>query len=124
MIYTYRCTDCGTEDTATLPVDRLPRVCRGCGAPGPLHRVFGFSHKPGMEEHFNNTVNKPVSSMRQFEDELKRAGDEASAQTGIPHRYVPVDWGDKEALGVTNEGIHESNVARSKMGAPLLPDLD
>lgn len=123
MIYHYRCSICGEEAVSTRRGDRLHRVCAGCGSTEPLRRVFGFSLKPAMAEHFNNAVGKPVSSMRQFSDELKRQSDQASMETGIEHRYVPIEPGDHETAGATNQGIHERNVARSKRGDPLLPEI-
>ena len=123
MIYTYRCPDCGTETTSTQRGSRLRRVCTGCGSTRPLKRVFGFSYKPAMQEHFNNAVGKPVSSMAQFTDELKRQSETASLTTGIEHNYKPLEWGDHEAFGVTNEGIEESNAVRAKQGDPLLPEI-
>lgn len=122
-IYSYRCPTCRTEVSSTQRGDRLSRVCRGCGSTEPLKRVYGFSYQPGMQEHFNTTVGKPVSSMQKFADELARASDRASEQTGIEHNYKPVEWGDTQALGVTNEGIAESNAIRARRGEPLLPDI-
>lgn len=124
MLYHYRCTHCGTEATATHRGDRLHRVCSGCGSIEPLRRVLGFAHKRSMPEHFNHAVGRPVSSERQFADDLKRASERATIETGIEHNYKPVEWGDKEALGVTGAGIAESNSIRSKRGEPLLPEIE
>lgn len=123
-LYTYRCPTCGTEAVSTERRDRLHQVCRGCGSMDPQRRVFGFAFKQPMAEHFNATVGKPVSSERQFADELKRAGERATIETGIEHNYKPVEWGDREALGVTGEGIAESNSVRAKRGDPLLPEIE
>lgn len=122
MIYTYRC-ECGAETYSTKQGDRLNQMCRSCARPGPLKRVWGFAYKQPMQPHWNNTLGRGVSGMREFNDGLKRASDEATARTGIPHNYQPVEWGDKQALGVTGEGIAESNAIRSKRGEPLLPEL-
>lgn len=123
MIYEYKCTNCGARTHSTQRGDRLAAMCRSCGHPGPLQRVWGFSHRPGMEEHLNSTTGLPVSSMRQFKDQLKAASDKATLETGIEHDYQPREWGDHAAFGATAEGIHESNLAREKQGMPLLPEI-
>jgi len=128
MIYTYRCPNCGHEEYSTERGDRLrpgrQGVCHGCGqSDKPFHRVFGFSYREPMQPHFNNAVGRYVSSESDFGDELKRASETASATTGIEHDYKPLEWGDKDAFGATNEGIHESNISRERQGAPLLPDI-
>ena len=123
MLYTYRCGNCGAEVVSTQRGDRLARVCAGCGSTEPLRRVFGFALKPAMAPHFNNALGRYVTSDRDFGDGLKRASETASITTGIEHDYKPLEWGDHAAFGATNEGIHESNIERSKRGAPLLPDI-
>lgn len=122
--YEYKCpvATCDYTTTSETRTNRLQEACPRCNY-SPLHRVFGFAHKPAMQEHFNNTVGKPVSSMRQFNDELKRKSDEATKYTGMEHRYAPLEYGDAAAFGATNEGIHESNVERSRLGMPLLPEV-
>jgi hypothetical protein len=71
-----------------------------------------------LQAGFNPTLQRPISSHRQFRDELKRESERASEQTGMEHRYEPVDPTDKKKLGVTEQGIHESNVVRAKQGLP------
>jgi hypothetical protein len=50
-----------------------------------------------MHEHWNHSVGKPVSSMRQFKDDLARASERQSEVTGMEHRYVPVDMSEVKA---------------------------
>lgn len=76
-----------------------------------------------MQEHFNNAVGAPVSDMGRFKALLRQRSDEATERTGIEHRFVPVDMHDSQAVGATNEGIHETNIKRSRIGAPLLPEV-
>lgn len=113
VIYEYRCRSCGY--TANV-VDRADSLggCPNC--PGELRRVWSVQIAPVMQEHFNATVQKPVSSMRQFEAELRRASDEATERTGIEHRFAPVDPTDRKALGVTSEGLAATNRHRVATG--------
>lgn len=121
-LYEYRCPQCGTTVPSARRGDRLQQICRGCGNT-PLHRVFGFSAPAMVQEHYNNTLGRNVSGMRDFKEGLKIASDQATAETGIEHNYKPLEWGDHKAFGATAEGIHESNVVRSKMKMPLLPEI-
>lgn len=122
-IYEYRCPECATRVTSTSRANTLPGPCHACAFPGPLRRVFSFAFKPIMHSHFNNTVGKPISDIKQFRSELSRKSDEATEQTGIPHNFQPIEAGDHAALGATNEGIGESNVRRRERGESLLPDV-
>ena len=124
----YRCPECRRAVTTFVPIaDTPPRTllvdCPGCRHMVRYTKNFSFSFQPPMAEHFNRAVNKPIHSMRQFREELKRKSEEATLTTGIEHNYVPVDLSDHEAIGVSNEGIDESNIQRERMGAPLLPEI-
>lgn len=123
-IYEYKCPYCNYRVPSLERADKLHvEECPSCGFSGDYKRVFGFAMKPIMHEHFNRSVQKPISSMKQYADELKRKSDEESARDGMERRYVPVDLGDPGAIGVSNEGIHESNIERAKNGDPLLPEI-
>jgi hypothetical protein len=92
------------------PADLGP--CPECGA--TLKRDYSTVQlAPVMQEHYNPSVNKPISSTRQLMDEFKRKSDEASEQTGIEHRYVPADVKD---LGGTDAGLDATNARRVKQG--------
>lgn len=93
MMYDYRCPECDLAYSSPTRADRLDNPC-ACGFEGPLHRVFGFSHKPAMPEHYNHAVGKPISNPAQFRSELSRASDEATARTGMEHRFAPIDIRD------------------------------
>jgi hypothetical protein len=81
----------------------MAALCRECQY--PLVRIFSFAPKRMMHEHFNLSSGTVVSDHKQFRDDLKRASERATLRTGIPHDYQPVDLGEKEALGVTEEGL-------------------
>lgn len=122
MIYEYKCPVCGWRDTSTQRGDRLERVCVGCGH-RTLHRVFSVGVRRPMQEHWNPTVNAPVSSMRQFEDMLKAKSEEYTLRTGIEARFVPHDPQDAKALGVTNAGLDSTNKVRATKGLkPIVVD--
>lgn len=123
-MYEYKCPECGGRRKSHQRGNKLmfKQPC-DCGYEGFFKRVFGFALKPIMHEHFNHTVGKPISDMKQMRSELDRASDEATRQTGIEHRFRPVEYGDAAAVGATAEGIHEANVIRSRNGDPLLPEI-
>lgn len=102
MIYEYVCPEGHVQDVQLSSDERdryLGEPClmvRKVGTRSelcrePLRRKFSFSAPPMMHEHYNPTVGKVVSDMKQFRSDLSRASDEATAKTGIPHKYEPVD---------------------------------
>lgn len=101
ILYTYRCTACGREFSSSLRADCLNSEC--CSSKG--QRVWGFGMASIMHEHMNQSLGRPVSSMRQFKDGLKQKSEEATARTGVEHNFQPVDITDRKSLGVTDEGI-------------------
>lgn len=131
-IYEYKCPDCGYREMSyergdVLHIRRPAQPVRGCLRCGqydkPFKRVFGFSSPAMLHDHFNNTLGRGVSGMRDFREGLKIASDRATMETGIEHNYKPLEWGDHKAFGATAEGIHESNVIRSRKGLPILPEI-
>lgn len=117
MIYAYACKPCRITASVHHPLGQHPdsMVCAGCG--GRMGRDYsGVSvHRP-MPEHFNSTVGKSISSMRQFDDELKRKSEEYTLRTGIEARFVSHDPSDAKALGVTHEGLDATNRVRRDKG--------
>lgn len=123
-VYEYKCNTCGARALSEIRGDTLRGFCPTCDIEIDAQRVWDFAPKPIMHEHFNNTIGKPISDYNRFKSELKDAGERAEEETGIPHRYAPIEAGDHEAYGATGEGIYESNVVRSRIGAPLLPAIE
>lgn len=110
-MYEFQCRECGTI------LHSNSRTEQQCNCGGSLKRKYGFSFKRPMQEHYNPTVGKVISSDRQFTRELKIASEQATERTGIKHSFVPVDISDKEALGVTDTGLqatHDKEVAEGK----------
>jgi Zn ribbon nucleic-acid-binding protein len=123
MIYEYKCPACGQREMDPERADRLHRACVRCGH-SPLHRRFSISVRPSMQEHFNPTVGRHVSSMRQFEDALKQESENYTLRTGIEAKFVPHDPHDAKALGVTHEGLDATNRVRVAQGLrPVEPKL-
>jgi hypothetical protein len=77
--------------------------CPNCGL--TARRRFSFNPKPMFQDHFNTSVGKYVTSDQQFRDELKRGSEAATLRTGLEHHYEPVEAGDRDAYGITDEHL-------------------
>jgi len=123
-IYAYRCNNpaCRHHHDSTFRGDQHPDPCPAC-LTGVLKRQFRVALQRPMQEHFNHTVGKPISSMSKFREELKRASEDYSNRTGLDAKFEPKDWGE---LGATSEGLDTANRERVNQGlAPLtLPTSD
>lgn len=112
-VYEYKCRECGQVYESQRR--GAEGECLRC--PGQVKRVFGFSYVAPMQEHFNNSVGKVIRTDAQLKSEFARLSDEAEMYTGNPHKFVPIDPHDKEALGVTDEGLastHDQQVAEGR----------
>ena len=115
QIYEYKCHECDQRYISTERGDRLERACQACANPGPLKRVFCVAiHKPVMA-HWNPTVQKEVTSNKDFKDKLKQKGEEYTARTGIEVNYQPIDPSDVKHK-VTDEGMEATNQERIRRG--------
>lgn len=115
MIYAYKCNQCDLMVDSTIRDDSLG-PCTEC--PGELRRKFIIRMDRVMQAHFNPTLGKEVSSLRTFDNEMRRESEIRSNELGMEHRFERVDPSDKEALGVTDEGIDASNRIRRAKGLP------
>jgi hypothetical protein len=70
--------------------------------------------------HFNASLNRYVSGDRDFDEGLKRESERISIYQGSEARFERVDPTDKKALGVTEQGIDDSNRIRRNQGLPPL----
>lgn len=112
--YDYRCEDCGSIVTrdfreatfiaqcASMQCDDATRMFKRTYTSAPAYR------QGDIDAHFNQALGKPISSMRQFRSELSRASDDASAHTGIDHKYAPVEYGDKQAAGIDSDHLADT----------------
>lgn len=88
-IYEWRC-DCGEESSTSrsFTANTQDKVCPNCGE--PMNRRYGAQfHR--FEEHVSPATGQVVGSQRQFREQLKRASEEATRNTGIPHNFVPME---------------------------------
>lgn len=113
-IYEFKCR-CGgfTRDLPMADRDRpLSYPCPHCGE--LPRRNFSFRMGQVMHEHFNQSTGTVVSSMRQFNDTLKRQSDEQTAKTGIEHRFVPCDM--KDLHSGSDKGMKETHDFKVRAG--------
>lgn len=128
MIYEFRCKSCGADYSATTQRDKAAmesRIENGfniCDCNGMIRRVFSFSIKPTTPDHYNRSVGQYVTGDRQLRDAMKQQSDIATERTGIEHNFVPIDSRDKEALGVTSEGLAATYDRRKELGMAI-PDV-
>jgi hypothetical protein len=102
---TFRC-NVRDDEVMCLRCDRMAR------------RVWGFHVLPTSGSGYNPATGSYVLSKADLKSRLARASEEASAPRTVydgygeaheierpPSNYVPVDLRDREALGVTSEGL-------------------
>lgn len=121
MTYEYRCKQCGTVSESQhyeAPGVTLDLPCAQCG--GRQVRIFSrprIQHSRDCDPHFNQTLGREVGTRREFVSELHRKSDEMSERLGTEHRYEPIDWADRDACGVTDEGTDEKfHAERTRKG--------
>ena len=123
--YDYKCDDCGNVERVHDTHDgalkaQLDQNATPCTCGGTYHRQFGFSLAPVMQEHYNYSVGKPISSMRQFRDELKKQGEAVEERTGIASTFEPADWTEQMQRSLEvhgDDGLqtqHDAAVARGE----------
>jgi hypothetical protein len=119
MIYQYRCRDCGSVRESLSRTDTRPCHCGGLSSRD--YRATRFNTATAaFETHFNTSVGKVITSQYAYREELKRASERSTLETGIEHNYVPVE-SDPKSNGVTSESLHESAAECRKQGVPELP---
>jgi putative FmdB family regulatory protein len=116
--YDFRCDTCAqvTEEYQHLAATTRTIACPLCGGLARKVLVFPKGNPSPFLEHFNTAVGSHVTSKREFGDKLKAASDRQSARTGLAHNYVPVDLRDREACGVTDEGLDATRKHRVDSG--------
>lgn len=117
-IYAFRCRECGSYKEA------LSRETTPCSCGGVYRRQFSFSVKPDMPGHFNHAVGRYVSNEAEFKDSLKKLSEKDSKTFGVDVSYAPVDYSDRQSLGVTSEGLAETKQRRSELNMKPLKALE
>lgn len=96
--YDYKCPECGAADSVTMPIaDYDPDhflVCVCTDPPTVMARRYSFLPAEMFVDHYNNSVGSYVTSMSDLKSKMSRASDEATARTGIPHNFSPVELRD------------------------------
>lgn len=95
--------------------------CSGIGAWTQMRKSYqsmGTSfgrvwHNPGTP---HLATGKPVSSYKDLKEQLHVASEEMGERLGMPVNYEPVDLSEKEALGVTEEGMDSTHDMAVKQG--------
>lgn len=106
-LYSFRCDSCGSTSSAWYPMSEgpQPHPHTGCGT---FQRVWTVPAQPkSFQPHFNHSVGRYVNTMAEFNAALARGADEASARTGVEHRYRAADRDAAPDLGVTDNGTGE-----------------
>ena len=115
--YTYRCPWCNNEWDRFFPFDEsdTPVYCSydGCHAEKVLS--IGAFHR-SMPAHYNMSVGKHVSNIREFKDDLKRASETASQRTGIAHNFTPIDMRDPAQTRATEDGLETTRKRETDTG--------
>ena len=103
--FDYQCPRC--QHVTTRYNERGDRSrCGLCGTPAT--RIYSFSVRHSVPEHFNNTLGSYVNNEREVRDGLKRAEEAQAIATGFDAKYEyvsPADMADASAHGVTQEGM-------------------
>lgn len=95
--------------------------CRSTGAWTQMKKSYqsmGTSfgrvwHNPGTP---HLATGKPVSGMKDLKEQLHVASEEMGERLGMAVNYEPVDLSEKEALGVTEEGMDSTHDMAVKQG--------
>lgn len=125
--YEYKCKECSSRTSIACTISQYDDLWAGkslmCDAcmSGELARIYTVPPiRHALEGHYNLAAGQYVSGERELKDVFKRRSDEATARTGIEHRFVPVDMRDP-ALGDHHEGLEETNKKRHDAGLPTVP---
>lgn len=118
---------CGAFLSTSRPMneDTLHKTCECCGL--EARRVFSDFAFHRFTPHYSPAVGKPVSSQKEFREDLKRASEEATLRTGMPHDFQPIDIRDHppknmEALEVTHRKHRELGWTERKASYFSMPE--
>lgn len=117
-LYDFFCSECGAtrrDVYQTLAETTSSITCSYCSA--RARKVLSFPGIKVFREHYNPSVGAHITSHAQFKSELSRASDAATARTGIPHNFQPIDHTEAgRVLGVSDEGVQSTYDAEVRLG--------
>lgn len=124
--YAYKCRTCHAPSTLTTSITNYNnmgglKVCPSCESED-LGRVYDVPLiQMPMIGHYNPSVGGYVHGKRDLTEQLHIASEQATARTGIPHNFKPIDMRDTDALGVrATETVDNDNKARHDSGRPTV----
>lgn len=121
--YQYRCRKCNQLYEEWAERDQKTELddavfLRGCvlcdGPVRPSYNTVRFGSV--MHEHYSPATGTIVSDPRQFDRDVRRLEEEATIRDGIPTTFSQVDLSDREALGVTDEGLKSTHDRQVETG--------
>lgn len=110
-LYAFLCRQCGRAHES--PSRTITEPCP-CG--GSYRRDFRFNRASTFVPHFNHSVGKYVHNQAEFNTELRRASDRATAATGAEHNYVPVDAAEVAKTRANDDGLYEQAKRHRDLG--------
>jgi len=114
-LYEYGCRVCGARFESLRRADNEP--CE-CGANAP--RRYGFRMiRSSFTGGYNPSVGKYVGSMGELRSEMARESERQSRELGMDVDIQPVDYGDREACGITDADVAAMTEERAKAELPL-----
>lgn len=101
-LYEFVC-NCGNASSTQRGMDAntMDKSCPHCGE--DMSRIFSSPAFHRFETHFSQVTGQEVGSMKQFKQQLKRAGEEQTARDGIPRNYVPTEVKPVEGPGTDSQ---------------------
>lgn len=101
-VYEFGC-DCGQDSSTvrSMTGETMIKYCPRCGE--EMGRRFSSPAFHRFEEHVSPATGKPVTSMKNFKEQLKIASAEATERTGIPHNFVPTEVKPQEGPGTDSQ---------------------
>ena len=85
--YEYECETCKKVITKYKPIAECAtdEHCEKCNS--KMARLYGFQRRPEFWEYFDEQYQKPITSARQEEKEMRKHGHIYAADTGMRERF-------------------------------------
>ena len=110
-LYEYQCDACGRFDS----LERGDTHRCECGL--TARRRFGFRPaKSSFTGGFNPSVGRYVGSMGELRSAFAAESERQSLETGLDVDIQPIDYADREAVGITDADLDRMKEEKSKAG--------